>query len=346
MEAEQLLEVQGYLLVREDDIPGWEFHLASVTPELWEYMNKFTREFDYDRGESEWHIFDGRGDWIRVSGHKGSRFLDHAFIYAKEGGNLPPRYIYLTYGVPEWFLESIGRTWGLWKDNIGPRGIWTARYTRNWLLSKFIPQVCKHYGLAAKAHCDDVYTTTATTFSTTHTPVGEAEEAIPLQQVIHPKQLSHYLDEIHSWLYNYGLNISTKNLFDFFQAFRVLVQEVDPHSVDVSYIKGKLYVIERGHQENTETADIKFGGNQTYKDVLNYLDEYLGRLAQTAYMSSEDAELLLRVFSAILRGEFIHFHQSELNAVKRTIQPVWELSEFERRYVVTQWRWTGLWYEK
>lgn len=78
IEAENSLETWEFEPVDSDD--GLGFQLCSVGQELWELMVEFSKEFDYDKGDSDWHIFE-RQSYIKVSNKKS--VLPHVLIFPK-----------------------------------------------------------------------------------------------------------------------------------------------------------------------------------------------------------------------------------------------------------------------
>ena len=346
MEAEDLLETGSFLLVREESVPGIGFELFAVQLELWKLMCKFTSEFDYDKGDSEWHIFDGRGDCIRISRFEESRFPDHALIYGQRiGRHSIDNYVYLIFAVPRWLLRTVDTIWDGWQNNIGPYGIWTATYTKNWLLKRFIPTVCQHYLGTSESYHDLVYEWKKAVDVNTQTSISQSQEEISIQRVNQPNQLTTFMHDVHSWFYGLGLNIKTSTVVDFFESFLEFAQDAEPSTVNTGYIWEKLGVL------NIDILDLS-GIDELesikgdYSDILICISNYTDYLKRIDFVSSEDIELILRVFSAIVESKFTRIHQSRLNTLKKHLLPLWEESEFERRYVMTQWNWNGLWFER
>ena len=345
MGAETMFETGNFLLTRERDIPGIGFHLISVQLELWDLICKFKLEFDYDKGDSEWHIFDSRVDYIRISKLKESRFLDHAFIYGRRRGEShSDDYVRLIYGLPKWFLETVNRTFGGWQNNIGLYGIWTATYTQDWLLNEFIPTVCQHY-LGDSDLCYDLIYEALQPQNITHTSINQTERKIGLQGINQPNQLSEFINDIHAWFYRIELNVKSSTVIDFFNSFVEFAKDVEPATVNIAYIREKLKTL--------NTTDLRFSkiekneiSKWNYSNILHYISNYTDYLTKIDFIPSSDIEIFLRVFGAVTQGKFSRVHQSRLNTLKKHMLPLWEESEFERRYVMTQWNWNGLWFEK
>lgn len=147
IEEETLLETWNYEPIR---IQGERaYKLITVSRPLWDLMKKFADEHDYGKGHSEWHNFVRSGAVIRV----GRGPVDHVQLrpISDIGGteSLPNGYIHVLYNIPDWmYLEYDNFSYlnkGLWKESIGPNGIWTANYTKEWLLNKFIPRALEYY---------------------------------------------------------------------------------------------------------------------------------------------------------------------------------------------------------
>lgn len=85
METTNALETWDFRPVKIENEQGFE--LLSVEPWLWEKMKQFSHEFDYDNGDSEWHIFWEQNLSIRVYSKGGP---NHVVIWPKFGGGLLP----------------------------------------------------------------------------------------------------------------------------------------------------------------------------------------------------------------------------------------------------------------
>jgi hypothetical protein len=324
-------EYQNLIIEFENDLETWNFefiefagirgfYLFSVEQKLWELMQKFAEEFNYTQGKSAWHIFHQDNISIRIS--RGIR--DHAFILPKFVNSwclLPNNTINIIYEINDVHLQSLERgKVNSWQQDIGPRGTWTAKYTQKWLLEKYIPQVINYYSQ--------------------ETELSEAEllaqitnyqfEPVPIQQINDIINLLPYLRKIQLWLHSYEANLAASLLRGYYKAFTDLVRNTDSAIMGMDYIRGTLQGVE---SRNTLEEISNSGLDWTFKDALHCLDAQVKRINNCEYESSLKADLITRTFIWMIEHGKIAFSQSQMNAAKLALLPLWELSRFEMRHV-------------
>lgn len=124
----------------KDFIPNYydssKYHLIKVDMNLWNKILEFSREHDYEKGSSQWHIFDASGNnmlkvYIKeddenyVGGHK---CIIHSFIEDHYSWT-PSDYVWLL-----WNDMSLSKEYGV-KD------YWTVKQTYNWLTRELFPKI-------------------------------------------------------------------------------------------------------------------------------------------------------------------------------------------------------------
>jgi hypothetical protein len=340
------------------------FFLGDVDATLWKNMVRFSHEFDYDNGDTEWHIFERMGATVRVCQDK---ILDNVFIRAvvqdidQVGGNLR-----LIYKNPEEYFrmieESIEESWKL---SVGPKGFWTVKYTRKWLQESFIPQVLS-YSQANLTLVQRIekWFTERQVFKNPGQYVDMYEPSKkhpPFSEISEPKQLSPYLHDIQSWMhlairygttnntnntndgyavaclqviqdcYFYGtMNISATLLRPYYAALTNLAKHVDHTTVNMGYIREKLGGI--GHIKGQTSRKAK--NLSTYNDVLHCLEDSVLWIHQHDYEICLNADMLSRVFISLFERNQVTCRQDELNAAIQAIKPLWYESRFARYYVL------------
>ncbi|MBD2384001.1 hypothetical protein [Cylindrospermum sp. FACHB-282] len=318
IEFENALETWNFQFIEFAGIRG--FYLFSVEQTLWELMQKFANEFDYAQGKSEWHIFHQEDISIRIS--RGIR--DHAFILPKYGGIFsltPNNQINIIYALNDVHLQSLERgKVTSWQQDIGPRGTWTARYTKEWLLEKYIPKVINYYSQ--------------------HSQVSEAEwlskitiyqyERASIKEINDIRDLVPFLRDIQSWLHIYRENISASILRPYYKAFTDLVRNTDSAILGMDYIMGNLRGVE--WKNSPEQINLNSLG-WTFKDALNCLDAQVVKINNCEYEKSLQADLITRTFIWMIEHGKISFSQSQINAAKQALLPLWKLSRFQIRHV-------------
>ncbi|MFN6461866.1 MAG: type I restriction enzyme HsdR N-terminal domain-containing protein [Nostoc sp. DedVER02] len=320
IEFENSLETWNFEFVNFSGSRG--FILFSVRQELWNLMQQFANEFDYTKGKSEWHLFHRNNMSIRVSG--GIR--DHTFIFSKIDINsslLPNNQINIIYELNDVNLQSIDREkFTSWQQDIGVRGTWTARYTKQWLLEKYIPKVINYYSQESQIS-EAEWLAKITNYTSDRVLISEIDNI---------KDFAPYLRDIQSWLHIYIENIAASLLKVYYQAYTNLVRNTDSSITGIDYIVGNLRRIE---WKNTPEgmSNITDWKNLTFKHAIDCLDKQVARINNCEYENSLNADLITRTFIWIIENGKISFSQAQLNAAKQAVLPLWEQSRFEMRHV-------------
>ncbi|MDZ8108149.1 MAG: hypothetical protein RM338_21340 [Nostoc sp. DedQUE12a] len=318
IEFENYLETWDFEFVDFANIRG--FILFSVGQKLWKLMQQFADEFDYSKGKSEWHLFDNEDMLIRVS----RGIHDHAFILPRLDSDLVlgiNNKINIIYKINNVYFQSFQRgKVTSWQQDIGLRGTWTAKYTKQWLLEKYIPQVISYYL--------DKFQLSETELLAEI--INYQGERVQIQQINDIKDLLPYLRYIHSWLHIYKENIAASLLQFYYQAFTDLIRNTDSSITGIDYIMRNLLAV---NWQNTQ-VEIPYNFTQcNFKDAMNCLDEQVARINNSKYENSFKADLITRTFIWIIENGKISFSQAQLNAAKQALQSVWEESRFEMRHL-------------
>src|SRR6266568_1536781 len=346
--TEDTLQTWDYL---PGSIPGFSLHgfeILTVEPWLWELMLQFAREFDLFEGTSPWHIFDRGNNRLRVLYNKK---VENVLLYPSYGPSyLPKRTVDLLYCVEEDQLLAAEEEWLKlsWKQVVGPKGRWTARYTERWLVNKFIPQVLTHYPTQQPKQ------TRQPPYRTVH---FLSERHVSLARTSIPKHLAHYVDLIQGTFHIYGdCQIPASLLRPYYAALTDLVRHINPLRLAPQYI-GYIYGYVSGatrlanreqfsateeapslaSEESGDALDQKgeeVSPIQEVKEIIDGLSEHFRRIHLVEHESPRVADYLSCAFGALLEHGTIHCGQEHLNAAKEAIRPLLDLSRFEERYVL------------
>lgn len=318
IECENLLETWDFEFV--DFLGSRGVHLFSVDGELWRLMQNFANEFNYVQGKSEWHLFQQEEMVIRVS--RGIR--DHAFILPKPVNYLsllPNGEIQIIYEINDIHLQSLeAGEIHTWHQDIGAKGTWTAKYTKQWLLEKFIPQVINYY--APK------YNLSATELRNSIRDIESDRR--PILEINDLRELLPYLQDIQSWLNNYRENIAAVILREYYQTVTNLVRNTDSSIAGMDYLIRNIYLMEASNTKDRMKSNF---ANWNFKDILSYLDAQVGRINNYQYENSYQADLITRIFIWIIEHGKTRCSQAQLNAAQQALWQLWEQSRFEKRYV-------------
>ncbi|MDZ8033007.1 hypothetical protein [Nostoc sp. DedSLP04] len=321
IEFENALETWDFEFIKFSEVRG--FILFSVRQELWELMQQFFKEFDYKKGKSEWHLFHRKNISIRVS--KGIR--DRAFIFPKFNRDfslLPSNQIDIIYEINDINLQSIEKAkFSFWQQDIGVRGTWTARYTKQWLLDKYIPKVINYYSNKSQLSESELLAKIT----------NYRNERALIKEIDKIKDLVFYLRDIQSWLHIYVENIAASLLKPYYQAYTNLVRNTDSSITGIDYIFGNLQRVEWKNTPEENYSNSTDWKNLTFKYAIDCLDRQVVRINNSEYENSFKADLITRIFIWIIENGKISFSQAQLNAAKQALIPIWEQSRFEMRYI-------------
>ncbi|MCM0594162.1 MAG: hypothetical protein KA716_29870 [Gloeotrichia echinulata DEX184] len=321
-------EYKNHTIEFENNLETWEFEfinfggirgfqLLTIDPKLWELMHKFAQKFDYSQGKSAWHLFHQENISIRVS--RGIR--DHAFIVPQVDNCfylLNNHKIKIIYEINDVHLKSLERgKISSWQQDIGLRGTWTARYTKNWLLEQYIPKVIEYYSQQSELFQADLLPEI----------IKHKFAQTPIQDINDIKDFLPYLRNIQSWLHNYIENIPAALLRAYYQAFTDLVRNTDSAIIGIDYIMGNLRGIA---WKNAAEETMKTG---TFKNAMNCLDQQVARINNCQVEKSFNADLITRTFIWIIENGKISFSQAQMNGAKQALLPLWEQCRFEMRHV-------------
>ena len=350
IETANTLETWDFQLTSMEDIKGFE--LLSVEQWLWDLMKQFSRKFDYGNGNSDWHIFDSHHVWaIRVA-RKGCS--DHVIIWPKFGYDFfPSNEVHLLYVDSTTYLQ-------LYRDksedsifeDVGPKGVWTAKYTKDWIIQQFIPKVLSYYAtsrlIPKPIKMNMVERATLKAFPTSRLSqkrlnalVREAiqgyrsEENMSLTDITEPKQFFNHLHQIQSWFHHYHFygtyHVPALLLRPYYAAFTELARHADPKLIDMNYIGKNLGGVKFRTEQNEDInnqSDLS-----TYNGMIKFLDKQVTRIYAADYEDNQIADYLTCAFIGIIEDGIPHFEQNELNKAKDALRALLEQYRFENHFI-------------
>jgi hypothetical protein len=321
IELENILETWNFDFIESAGVRG--FYLLTVEQELWELMYRFANEFNYATGKTAWHLFCQEDISIRIS--RGIR--DHALIVPKIDScwTLASQHkVKIIYQINHLHLQSLERgKVTSWQQNIGLHGTWTAKYTQQWLIEKYIPQVINYYSQQSQI-CGDELLSEINKYKLEHPAIHEINDI---------KNLLPYLQDIQSWLNNCLENMTSVLLRPYYQAFTDLLRNTDSSITGIDYLMGNLCAIKWSNRDDEINPNSRYRENLTFKNIITCLDAQVARINNSEYEHSYNADLITRTFIWIIQQGKISFSQAQMNAAKQALLPLWEQSRFEMRHV-------------
>lgn len=132
-ELEEVLDCKNF---QPNYYDSSNYHLLKVNMSLWNKMLEFSRLYDYENGNTKWHIFDASGNnmlkiYIKDNTetyNRGHKCIIHSFIE------------------DHYSWTPSDNVWLLWTDmsmtkEYSTKDYWTVNYTYNWLIKELIPKV-------------------------------------------------------------------------------------------------------------------------------------------------------------------------------------------------------------
>jgi hypothetical protein len=317
--TEETLQTWDYKRVPVDGMQG--FRILSVRHWLWSLMKSFASEFDNFERKTQWHIFEPHTIAIRIARDA----TDNANLYPRYDNDLMPpaipSHVDVIYAIPSYsFKPGPPENPSHWSQAVGARGIWTAGYTRNWVLNEFIPEVLRRYPKEAQRHGFNSYTII---------DHGQERAArVPLTQIEEPRQLYDYLHDVQSWLSINPKNIKAALLLPYYEMLTDLLRGVEPARVNVEYIARNL------------SMQGGFVSQITVADIFLELHRRAAQVKAQGFDLPGRAERVSRVFMDLVHTDNIGYSQAQLNSAVSALRPLWEERSFEMRYVMPE-RWAS-----
>ncbi len=116
------------------------YALIKIDRSIWRRMLDFAREYNFQKGNSEWHIFMISRSAIKVFVDSDTDKLDrglHLDLWAYYDSRIAmPSDKYLTLGWSPMPYSDVNGS-----REYSPRKAWDAEYTHSWLLNSFVPKV-------------------------------------------------------------------------------------------------------------------------------------------------------------------------------------------------------------
>ncbi|MGB3509780.1 MAG: hypothetical protein WBA93_11145, partial [Microcoleaceae cyanobacterium] len=70
-----------------------------------------------------------------------------------------------------------------------------------------------------------------------------------------------------------------------------------------------------------------------FEQAVNLLYQQVERISKSEYENYNRTDLISRTFIWVLENGNLHYSQAQLNAAKKALIPLWELSRFSKRYI-------------
>ncbi|GLV59820.1 hypothetical protein KDH_66440 [Dictyobacter sp. S3.2.2.5] len=379
VKAANILEIHEYSTVSIQNMIG--FPLFAVDRWLWNLMKLFTELFLYSPKKSPGYLFSSSGMEIQIC-NKARR--DHTLIWPRvdttdtsPSGNSGIQILYVD---PITYHHTIYHdSWENTKDQseepsfeqVGPLGIWTAKYTEKWLLRQFIPVIFdtflhqshhsesilkplqtilppaiwaryKKSGLTA----EQIKTTMESAIHDYHKEIYSPDEHkyvsadpfrdnyIPFESIKSPKELAPYIACIETMFTNHHAQLNTilSNILQpYYASLAQIIRREEPNPLGTEYMKSKLRYVQRLRQ--AKNIEEQPNDLLTHEKILDYLDQQVILINHMDYEDKRVAAMLSRILSVALKEGVFDLQQKHLNTLIEAFKPLYEQYCFEAQFV-------------
>lgn len=285
-EVEQLIEIiddffncyieecrQLYFLLSRDKFDrsdeSNQIRLITISKQLWFNILRFTREFDYSNGNSDWNIFDSGSSFIKIYYKHEGEFK--AFIFPEIKGRkymIPDNEDIVLVWTEEFFMHRK-------IDNFKNNKIWSSIYTYNWLINELIPYVIYYYS------------TNDTRLFKKKISYDDFKKEFNIKDFVHvslycndnEKNILDFISEIQLFYSTYHDDYyCASDLIGLYKSLKVTIEKSDIDSYGLEYMMRKL--------------DINTIINKT--DILDYLDRKIQNINSGKVVSSFTVDNIFR----------------------------------------------------
>lgn len=300
------------------------FRLVKVNRNLWYWLIKFVNEFDVDKGNSDWHIFDSSPGMIKVFTTKENEKLDrgyHVILY-------PEQEDFFTY---QSFLKPDDEMWIIWEplrdffsketlEAFNDREKWNALFSYNWLVNELIPKVIDHYTRKNKSKNSIVisdlilykFSKGQNTIKDFVFPYLSEKQQINIYRIRTVQQLLNLAEELQ--YFYYGLN---RDLF-----FKL---------EEIQGIYSGLYTCLKYTPQNDLnyiTGNLQFVKSEKLDDILNEIELFKNNLKE-GIIYSFTIDLVLRCIAVTLRDFKTRLNSNQINSIAINLEPLFRIKRLD-----------------
>jgi hypothetical protein len=271
-----------------------QLRLIKITKALWFDLLEFAREFDYGKGNSEWHIFDSGSSFIKLYDKANSEFL--AFLIPEIEGS---KY-FVNYTQDIWILWTDEFFWVNTLEDINNNKVWSPLKVYHWLINEFIPyviyrktEITKKGFFKRKLEITDFKENFKISNFVSSLPDLDSDKNI--LKIIEKLQLfySTYNDDKYEF----------ENLIKLYNSLCLILNSSDIDEGGLNYIRGKL--------------DIQGAVNR--EAVLNGINLVKSELNQDQIFSGFKIDLIFRCMIVALRDYRTNLSSIDIEIIKTNL---------------------------
>ncbi|RXZ81927.1 hypothetical protein EBB07_13055 [Paenibacillaceae bacterium] len=204
--------------------------LFKIDKKLWYLMLKFCRQFDYEKGDTNWHIFDTTGSSIKIYDNSKNEF--RLFVHAE-------------IEQTDFFISSQEQVWLVWTDeffwnkhlsDFEQNHYWSPEYVYRWLINDLIPYVIFFY-----METSNGFFKKKRTFYEFKTSFEINNYAFYLPNIDQENSLINKITELQIFYSTFKDDIYLRNeLIELYRAFILIIEKTTINHDGLSYISNKL----------------------------------------------------------------------------------------------------------
>lgn len=294
---------------------GKAFYLVKISRKLWHSLQAFSKKFNADSGNSDWHIFYNNGDCITVSNKNMKIFHNngHAVLMPLQVFN---RGMDFQYVDDEIFIAWKIPNQQSWKNSsFGPEALWSVEYTYNWLVDKLIPYVfyyCEVVLSERKAFFSlkkkITFNEYAIKLDVSKLITSQKQKSlIKMDDVVCPTTLIELFEQLEYYLTINNQDPIYHELDDvknIYVALKICLEQIS--DLDVGYVASKMGAY----------------GTKNTKDLIAWIDFKI--MNNDKLLLNTMLELALRCFINIFQSTKIQLPEEFIAQIKQRILWVWK----------------------
>jgi hypothetical protein len=286
------------------------YKLITLTNVQWRQLVNFAFKHDVDRGNSQWHIFDGNGFYIKVYTNKKHDKYNvgyHAFFNSEFDEDIV---LYSELAAKDkiitWeFVEDLNNR-GV--DCICERENWNAEIAYRWLTEKLMPKV-----LAKKNRLSFLKKKSNDIDGVFRNSKFEFIKYLKEKKVKSIEDLRDIVNELQSYYYSHPNNrhrVSKNDLEKIFNSILLCINKSE--KIDLYYICDKLC----------------FNKFKTTNELIYEIEAHIKNIKEKTVIGF-DIDILFRVLKTVLDGKKISITTEDINVIRRNIDYFIEIHDRE-----------------
>ncbi|WML42445.1 hypothetical protein [Neobacillus sp. PS3-40] len=276
--------------------------LCRISKMLWFEIREFCRNYDYQNGETEWHIFDGTGSIIKIFDKETQGFRAFIFPMIEESSYM----IHTTEDISiVWTDEYF---WNKKLQYFKEDRYWSPMVTYKWLIEDLIPRVVYEN---KKIEKKKLFIPTIK-FDSFKKDFAISNYASLIKNTELEDDLLTILEELQIFLAGFpSIVLQTEDLKIFYKSFKKIISYSEINKAEINYVKTNLQL---GFEEDDKETLIK--------TMSSLIDEIEG---EDTLVSLYKVDLLFRCMVIIIRDCKSHLAKKDIEYIKENLNKYYNL---------------------